>query len=112
MRYRRNYWAVLPAWSFWPEATGAAWLASNGTATHGAGVRTSIHEVGHTLFLAHAPGHYHPPEQPIGSKPAAHDQAQICLMSYHDDKKYLCGLCLLKLGGRDYLKIRNDGTLL
>ena len=26
-------------------------------------------------------------------------------MSYHPDKKLLCGLCLLKLGGRDYLKV-------
>jgi len=32
-------------------------------------------------------------------------------MSYHPDKKLLCGLCLLKLGGRDYLKVGNDGTV-
>jgi hypothetical protein len=33
-------------------------------------------------------------------------------MSYHPNKMHLCGLCLLKLGGRDYRKIKNDGTLL
>jgi hypothetical protein len=72
---------------------------------------TFIHEVGHTLFLAHALGHFHPPHQPTGVDPAAHDKGQICLMSYHPYAKYLCGLCLLKLGGRDYRKITNDGTL-
>jgi hypothetical protein len=80
--------------------------------TKGADTKTFIHEVGHSLFLAHAPGHFDPPKQPAGFTATAHDHGQICLMSYHEDKKYLCGLCLLKLGGRDYLKIKNDGTLL
>ncbi len=80
--------------------------------TLGADTKTFIHEVGHTLFLAHAPGHFQPPKQPDGYVPEAHDKDQVCLMSYHPNKMHLCGLCLLKLGGRDYRKIKNDGTLL
>lgn len=79
--------------------------------THGPDTKTFIHEVGHTLFLAHAPGHFAPPKQPDGYNPAAHDKDQICLMSYHTDKRFLCGLCLLKLGGRDCKRVNNDGTL-
>lgn len=79
--------------------------------TEGADTDTFIHEVGHTLFLAHGPGHFHPPDQPAGYASSAHDSKQICLMSYHPDKQYLCGLCLLKLGGRDYRKIGNDARL-
>jgi hypothetical protein len=73
--------------------------------------KTFIHEVGHTLFLAHGPGHFAPPKQPAGFQPAAHDKDQICLMSYSSSKKYLCGLCFLKLGGWDYMKVKNDGTI-
>jgi hypothetical protein len=72
---------------------------------------TFMHEVGHTLFLAHAPGHFHPPDQPGGYVPEAHDKGQICLMSYHPDARHLCGLCLLKLGGWNYAKVKNDGTV-
>jgi hypothetical protein len=79
--------------------------------TIGSDTRTFIHEVGHTLFLAHAPGHFTAGQQPGGFQANAHDKDQICLMSYHPDKKYLCGLCLLKLAGVSYQKIRNDGTV-
>jgi hypothetical protein len=79
--------------------------------TIGSDTKTFIHEVGHTLFLAHAPGHFTAGQQPGGFQANAHDKDQICLMSYHPDKKYLCGLCLLKLAGVSYPKIRNDGTV-
>lgn len=80
--------------------------------TVGEDTGTFIHEVGHTLFLAHAPGHFDPPKQPGGFVADAHDPAQICLMSYHPSKKYLCGLCLVKLAGWNFKKVKNDGTLL
>jgi hypothetical protein len=72
---------------------------------------TFIHEVGHTLFLAHAPGHFHAGEQPGGYQPNAHDKDQVCLMSYASNKKYLCGLCFVKLGGWNYPLVKNDGTI-
>jgi hypothetical protein len=72
---------------------------------------TFSHEVGHTLFLAHAPGHWKSGQQPGGHQPNAHDKDQICLMSYHPDAKNFCGLCLLKLGGWRAEKIPPDGSI-
>jgi hypothetical protein len=80
--------------------------------TSGKNTLTFIHEVGHALFLAHAPGHFDKGKQPGGYQPDAHDKDEICIMSYHPDQKYLCGLCLLKLGGVNYTQIKNDGTLI
>lgn len=77
----------------------------------GKGTDTLIHEVGHLLFLAHAPGHFDPGEQPPGFQPNAHNEDEICLMSYHSDGEELCGLCLLKLEGWKYTKINKDGTV-
>jgi hypothetical protein len=73
--------------------------------------KTFIHEVGHTLFLAHAPGHWEAGKQPGGYQPNAHDKDQVCLMSYASNKKYLCGLCFVKLGGWRYPQVKNDGTI-
>ena len=77
----------------------------------GAATETLIHEVGHLLFLAHAPGHFDPPKQPDGYQPNAHDKNEFCIMSYHNSKKHLCGLCQLKLRGWHYSGVKNDGTL-
>jgi hypothetical protein len=73
---------------------------------------TFIHEIGHTLFLAHAPGHFESGQQPGGFQPDAHDKDQVCLMSYSPKANHLCGLCFLKLGGWDYRKVKNDGNIL
>jgi hypothetical protein len=73
--------------------------------------KTFIHEVGHTLFLAHGPGHFKAGEQPGGFQPDAHDKDQICLMSYSPSKKFFCGLCFLKLAGWNYQQVRNDGNV-
>jgi hypothetical protein len=32
-------------------------------------------------------------------------------MSYSSGKKALCGLCLLKLAGWNYLQVNNDGNI-
>jgi hypothetical protein len=80
--------------------------------TSGSDDDTFIHEVGHTLFLAHAPGHFDPPKQPGGFQQDAHDKAVHCIMSYATGKKNLCGLCLLKLRGWDvFSKVHQDGTI-
>jgi hypothetical protein len=71
---------------------------------------TFVHEVGHLLFLAHAPGHRRGAEEPAGFQPDAHNKDEVCVMSYSDDAKHLCGLCLLKLAGWNPTRIHKDGT--
>ena len=73
---------------------------------------TMVHEIGHHLFLAHAPGHYTPGKQPAGYQPGAHARNEWCLMSYQRDRRHFCGLCLMKLAGYDYFNhIQPDGTV-
>jgi hypothetical protein len=72
---------------------------------------TVVHEMGHNLFLAHAPGHWETGKNPAGFQADAHDKDQICLMSYHPDAKYFCGLCLQKLAGWDPTKLHKDGRV-
>ncbi|MBM3786343.1 MAG: hypothetical protein FJW30_18440 [Acidobacteria bacterium] len=79
---------------------------------------TFIHEVGHTVFLAHARGHFNNPtdsdtgDQPAGWQQNAHDAGEYCVMSYHGTKPTnLCGLCQLKLRGWDYMKIDRTGAV-
>lgn len=60
--------------------------------------QTTTHEIGHLLFLPHAP-------TAGGANPASHDAAghwNNCTMSYNYDKvRKFCGLCLLRLRGWD-----------
>ncbi len=76
-----------------------------------------VHEVGHALFLAHAPGVGNTEGEPAGCQPGAHwdrgpaDPGLHCVMSYHDKAEHLCGLCLVKLAGADYTKVGSDGTV-
>ncbi|MBW8890390.1 MAG: hypothetical protein JF616_21765 [Fibrobacteres bacterium] len=72
---------------------------------------TVIHEMGHNLFLPHAPGHWEPGKNPDGFKPLLHDRSQICIMSYHPSAQFLCGLCMLRLAGWNHGSINNDGTV-
>jgi predicted Zn-dependent protease len=86
---------------------------------------TLIHEVGHLLFLAHAPGHFFSGDkrtdkdpdgkvviQPDGFQPNAHADNQWCVMSYHkSDPDELCGICIFKLRGWLYSRINKDGTI-
>jgi hypothetical protein len=66
------------------------------------------HEIGHTLFLPHAPG-------TAGGPAAHHDQAahwNNCMMSYHFDREMkFCGLCLLRLRGWDYRVLNSNRSL-
>jgi hypothetical protein len=76
-----------------------------------------VHEVGHALFLAHAPGLGSTEGEPAGCQPGAHwdkgpaEPELHCVMSYHDKAEHLCGLCLVKLAGADYTKVKSDGTV-
>ncbi len=81
-------------------------LFNNESAEH-----TVIHELGHILFLPHAPGHWIEGAEPEGCRPELHDRAQKCLMSYHPDAECFCGLCLLRLAGWDHGSIKPDGTV-
>ncbi len=56
---------------------------------------TAAHELGHCLFLAHAPGGN------VGNAdPHGHDAAMAnCLMGYHATATDFCGFCLLRLRG-------------
>jgi hypothetical protein len=79
--------------------------------------RTLVHEAGHALFLAHAPGKGSTEAKPAGCQPKAHwdkgaTTAELhCIMSYHNTREHLCGLCLVKLAGADYKKVKSDGTV-
>jgi hypothetical protein len=77
----------------------------------GQAVKTVIHELGHNLFLPHAPGHWEEGKQPAGSTPSVHDSVQTCIMSYHPGKKYFCGLCFLRLGGWDHTMINSQAEV-
>jgi hypothetical protein len=66
------------------------------------------HEIGHLLFLPHAPGK-------AGGPAAVHDDVlhwKNCMMSYEFDREMkFCGLCLLRLRGWDY-RVLNSNRLL
>lgn len=63
---------------------------------------TAAHELGHCLFLAHAPG-----GKVSNPDPFAHDAAMPnCLMGYHDKATDFCGFCLLRLRGWDRAPLR------
>jgi hypothetical protein len=61
--------------------------------------------------VPHAPGHWEPGKNPAGFQSQLHDRSQICIMSYHPSARFLCGLCLLRLGGWNHGSINNDGTV-
>jgi hypothetical protein len=76
----------------------------------GGDASVTVHEIGHALFLQHAPGHANGVREPGRTAPQAHDKDADCLMAY-TAAPHFCGLCLLKLAGADYTRIRNDGTI-
>jgi len=69
------------------------------------------HEIGHHLFLPHAPS-----ASPNGAAPYRHDQTDNgCLMSYNRPRPNFCGLCQLRLRGwnpgeKTTLILDPDGT--
>jgi hypothetical protein len=70
----------------------------------------TVHEIGHALFLAHAPEQDEGYRAPKGADANAHDRDEKCIMGYNDAEDF-CGLCLLKLAGCEFKKIGNDGRV-
>jgi hypothetical protein len=71
----------------------------------------TVHEVGHALFLEHAPGHTSDASDPDEAIAEHHSEDARCVMSYRSDANSFCGLCVLKLGGWKYWKVGRDGTI-
>ncbi|MCY1014393.1 hypothetical protein [Pyxidicoccus sp. MSG2] len=72
--------------------------------------QTIAHELGHQLFLPHAPFPVH--RVPSSARAALHDQnGSDCLMGYdYSAERRLCGLCLLRLRGWNAMKLNSDGS--
>ncbi|MFP2932486.1 hypothetical protein ACLESO_46530 [Pyxidicoccus sp. 3LG] len=72
--------------------------------------QTLAHEIGHQLFLPHAPFPLH--RIPGGALAASHDQdGSDCLMGYDFSvERRLCGLCLLRLRGWNSKMLNSDGS--
>ncbi len=73
---------------------------------------TAAHELGHSLFLAHAPlAADDRPENKshtAGVEPDFHHSEMLtCLMGYHANNQYFCGLCLLRLRGWSRQKLKS-----
>ena len=74
--------------------------------------QTAAHEVGHALFLAHAPdGVTATDAANIPDLPAHDTAAHHCMMSYNfDAARKFCGLCLLRLRGWDRNHLGNTAA--
>lgn len=67
--------------------------------------QTITHEIGHHLFLPHAPS-------APGNRANRHDEAwNNCIMSYHyDQERKFCGLCILRMRGWDATSLSKTGA--
>lgn len=74
---------------------------------------TMLHEVGHTLFLAHSSNHGRTASStPTGIDEDAHDDNRVCMMSYANNRACFCGQCILKLSGwKVHNKVDKDGNI-
>ncbi|QSQ26990.1 hypothetical protein JY651_19640 [Pyxidicoccus parkwayensis] len=72
--------------------------------------QTIAHELGHQLFLPHAP--FPVQRVPIGARAALHDRnGSDCLMGYdYSTERRLCGLCILRLRGWNSTLLNSDGS--
>ena len=84
---------------------------TNYNGTHNKAEQTVAHEIGHCLFMAHAPVQT---ATDIANKHdrAVHDKDfNNCLMSYnYDAERKWCGFCILRLRGWDRGKLKNDAS--
>ena len=71
--------------------------------------QTISHEIGHHLFLPHAP--LPAAHLPGGADPTVHDKADThCMMGYdYSAERLFCGFCLLRLRGWDHRRLLPDG---
>lgn len=72
--------------------------------------QTIAHELGHQLFLPHAPFPLN--RIPVGARANLHDQnGSDCLMGYDfTTERRLCGLCMLRLRGWNSTLLNSDGS--
>lgn len=72
--------------------------------------QTISHEIGHHMFLPHAP--LPAANLPGGAEADAHDKDDLhCLMGYdYTAERKFCGKCLLRMRGWDHTKLDKDGT--
>jgi hypothetical protein len=78
--------------------------------THRSNWKVTVHELGHSLFLAHAPGRIEATRDPDDVERNGHAADSTCMMSYAGSPVF-CALCLLKLAGCKYLKISRHGQV-
>lgn len=74
---------------------------------------TLAHELGHCLFLPHAPNPLlEKASEPGGVEHSLHDAKDYhCMMSYARETPGFCGLCLLRLRGWDYMRLNQHGPI-
>lgn len=73
--------------------------------------QTFAHELGHCLFLPHAPQTSSPSNPVGGAQPDRHDGSEAhCYMSYNPPFQGFCGLCLLRMRGYDQSKFNKGGV--
>ncbi|HVS70490.1 MAG TPA: hypothetical protein VHQ47_04465 [Phycisphaerae bacterium] len=74
--------------------------------------QTTTHEIGHQLFMPHAPDGVSATDPANVPHPEIHDKDDHnCTMSYNfSAERRWCGYCLLRLRGWDKTTIKNDGT--
>jgi hypothetical protein len=69
----------------------------------------TAHEIGHHLFLPHAP--FPQANPPGGSRPEMHDKDDDqCTMGYNSPAEHFCGFCLVRLRGWDKTPLDKDGS--
>lgn len=83
---------------------------TNYNGTNNTAAQTVTHEIGHCLFMAHAPVQEATDEANRHDK-SVHDKSfNNCTMSYnYDAERKWCGFCILRLRGWDRTKLKNSG---
>jgi hypothetical protein len=90
---------------------------TNYNGSHNKAEQTVAHEIGHCLFMAHAPVILDKNGNVVTDIANKHDRTvhdknfNNCLMSYnYDAERKWCGFCILRLRGWDRGKLQNDAS--
>jgi hypothetical protein len=65
------------------------------------------HELGHAVFLPHAPRNNPKAVEPSQYKDGCHVKGDNCLMNYDLDSEHFCGVCMLRLRGWNWKPLPN-----
>jgi hypothetical protein len=108
-------WKILNGMAVFTQRSRTGFLLTN---TDAGTEQTPAHEIGHCMFLPHAPrvdvdqttGATTRVTSGGGITPSFHDAKNWnCLMSYNRPRPGFCGLCLLRLRGYDGAKFNENG---